>query len=312
MYLSKILGALAGLAISLTMVAHADAAAHESRTLNPSDGSSSTTRRYVAFGDSIAAGYCGIFCRTSSFAVRHAQDLANVDDARVYYQGRAISGAVMRTIADETEDYANDIANADFISLSGCGNDYLDARSDYRGQSDCTNELVIAQALDTCQSHMRRALDTIAAHKKPSAQVTVMALYYPGVNTDKNRSCGSGSHFDVFLDYMVESNWLACEEALARGFDCVDGLSAFNAPDFDSNGDGRVDSDAMRYDPVVDFGNFEGYYQRVALEHKAVIGDANQKRISRTQNADYLRSDDTHPTSAGHARLGQEHSAVTF
>lgn len=303
---------LAGLLVSTSLATQANAAAHESRTLKPNDGSSTTTRVYAAFGDSIAAGYCGIFCRNESFAVRHARSVANAFDATVSYRGRAVSGDKMDAIADEVFAYRNDVAAADFIALDGCGNDYLSARSSYRNQGDCTNETVIANALDTCHTELVRALDTIATYKKPSATVVVMNLYYPGVNTDKSRACGQGSHFDVFLDYLVESNWITCTEALARGFECADAFAVFNAPDFDSDNDGVIDREEIRFDPISDIDDFDAYYTRVVLDNKHLIGDANQKRISANQTVDYLLSDDTHPTNAGHTRIGAECSDQTL
>lgn len=312
MHVRPRIAAIASFLASTLLAAGAHAAAHESRTINPSDGTHSTTKIYTALGDSIVAGYCGWFCRTTSYAVHHSGDIADQRDARVSYRGRAHSGALMDEIADDAAGHASDIAASDYVAIEGCGNDYLGARSDYRGQSDCTDESVIAEALDICQTHMARALDTIAANQKAGAQVFVMNLYYPGMNSDKSRSCGSLTHFDVFLDYIVESNWFVCNEALKRGFDCVDAFATFNAPDIDTDGNGVPESEEIRFDPVADFDNFEGYYTRVVLENKAVLADANQKQLGAGQTADYLQSDDVHPSSAGHARLGVEHTAVGF
>jgi lysophospholipase L1-like esterase len=312
MRLRTLLGPLVILLFSTSMAAQANAAAHESKTLRPTDGTSTTTRTYSAFGDSIAAGYCGIFCRTESFSVRHAREVAQRLDATVSYRGRAVSGDLMSQIADEVSTYANEVATADFIAIDGCGNDYLDARSTFRSNNNCTNELPLATALDTCHTQLVRALNTIAARKKPSATVVVMNLYYPGVNSDKGRACtGGGNHFDVFLDYIVESNWLTCTEALARGFECGDAFAGFNAPDFDSDGDGKKDSDEIRFDAVSDIDDFNAYYSRI-FQNKHIIQDANAKRTSSSTTADYLQSDDTHPTAAGHARIAAEFNSVSF
>lgn len=307
MRIHNFIGVLAGLVISIVVTSQANAAAHESRTIKPTDGTNTTTRISTALGDSIAAGYCGWFCRLDSYSVNYAKEVANAYDASVSYRGRARSGDLMESIADETVLQASNIAASDYVTIEGCGNDYLNARGSYRNQSDCTNELVIANALDTCQTFLVDALDTIAANKKPGATVVVMDLFYPGMNADKSRTCGSSTHFDVFLDYIVESNWFTCNEAIKRGFKCADAFAAFNAPDTDTDGNGIAESAEIRFNPATDVDNFNAYYTRVVLNNKSILADANFKKISSGATVDYLQSDDTHPTAAGHQRLSLEH-----
>lgn len=286
------------------------AAGAQSKTINPTDGTYTTTRVVTTFGDSIAAGYCGLFCTNDSLTVRYAKAVANARDARVDYRGRAMSGEVMSEIASRMESNLTDLKAGDYVTLEGCGNDFLDARSTYRGLSNCTDESPLANALATCKTQMVRALNTIAANKKASAMVQVMALYYPGVNSDKGRTCNGMSHFEIFLDYLAEANWFTCNEAWKRGFKCTDGVAAFNAADVDTtlDTDTLADAGQIRMSQAVDYNNFAGYYSRV-MDHKAVITDANTKRVSATSTVDYLISDDTHPTNAGHQRLADETAA---
>jgi lysophospholipase L1-like esterase len=287
------------------------AAGSQSKTLRPSDGTFTTTRVSAAFGDSIAAGFCGLFCRLDSYAVFYAQDVANGLDAQVDYRGRAQSGEIMSQIATRVANNVTDIRAADYIVLEGCGNDFLDARSTYRGQADCTNETVLASALDACRTNMVRALDTIASNKKADARVRVMALYYPGVNDDRSRTCGSNTHLDIFFDYLLEAGWTTCNEAWKRGFECVDGLAAFNAADVDTtlDADSLVDADQIRIDEATDADNFPAYYDRVQPQ-RAIITDANTKRTGASTVVDFLQNDNTHPTTAGHRRLAAEHTAI--
>ena len=144
---SRLLAIVIG--VALVVVAserQAEAAAgSESKTLRPSDGTSTTTRVNVALGDSIVAGYCGLFCRLNSYGVIHAQSVANGLDAQVDYRGRAQSGEIMSQIASRAASNVADIRAADYIVIEGCGNDFLNARSTYRGQADCTNELQASQ-----------------------------------------------------------------------------------------------------------------------------------------------------------------------
>jgi lysophospholipase L1-like esterase len=286
----------------------ADAAAgYESRTITPTDGTYTTTRVQTTFGDSIAAGYCGLFCRNDSLTVRYAKRVADARDAKVDYRGRAVSGEVMSEIVDEISANLSDLKAADYVTLEGCGNDFLDARSTYRNSSNCTDESPLANALSTCKTQMVRALDLIAANRKAGSVVQIMALYYPGINADKSRTCNGMTHFDVFLDYITEANWFTCNEAWKRGFKCMDGLAAFNAADVDTtlDADTLVDASQIRISQAVDANNFAGYYSRV-YDNKAVLTDASYKRISATSTVDYLLSDDTHPTNAGHQRLADE------
>jgi lysophospholipase L1-like esterase len=300
-----VLGALA------TAGGRAEAAAgYQSKTLTPSDGTYTTTRIQTTFGDSIAAGYCGLFCRNDSLTVRYGKRVADARDAKVDYRGRAVSGEIMSEINDEIGANLTDLRAADYVTLEGCGNDFLDARSTYRSSSNCTDESPLANALATCKTQMVRALDTIAANRKAGSIVQIMALYYPGIDADKSRTCNGMSHFDIFLDYIAEANWFTCNEAWKRGFKCMDGLAAFNAADVDTtrDADTAVDAAQIRISQAVDADNFAGYYSRVQ-DNKAVLTDASFKRVSATSTVDYLLSDDTHPTNAGHQRLADEMAA---
>jgi lysophospholipase L1-like esterase len=301
--------------VMLVAASHrADAAAgSQSKTLKPSDGTFTTTRVNTAFGDSIVAGYCGLFCRIDSYGVYYAQGVANGLDAQIDYRGRGQSGEIMSQIATRISNNLTDLRAADYVTLEGCGNDFLNARSSYRSQSNCSDETVLASALDACRTNMVKALDTIAANKKASAKVLVMSLYYPGLADDRSRTCNGTSHFDIFLDYLLEADWTMCNEAWKRGFSCVDGLAAFNAADVDTtlDTDSLVDSTQIRINQATDIDNFATYYDRVQPE-RVILTDANTKRTGSSTTVDYLQDDNTHPTAAGHQRLAAEHAALGF
>jgi lysophospholipase L1-like esterase len=213
----------------------------------------------------------------------------------------------MSEIVGEINYNLSDLRAADYVTLEGCGNDFLDARSTYRSSSNCADESPLANALSTCKYNMTRALDIIAANRKAGSIVQIMALYYPGINSDKSRTCNGMSHFDIFLDYIAEANWYTCNEAWKRGFKCMDGLAAFNAADVDTALDADTTPDAaqIRINQAIDADNFAGYYSRV-YDSRGVLTDASYKRTSSTTTVDYLNSDDTHPTNAGHQRLADE------
>lgn len=297
-------------AILVLIQGRADAAAgFQSLTLNPGDGSFTTTRVVTTFGNSIAAGFCGIFCRNDSYTVRYGRLVANARDARVSYRGRAVSGEVMSQIVGRIDSNRADLAAADYVTLEGCGNDFLDARGTFRGQANCADETPLINALNTCKTQIVRALNSIDAGRKAGSLVQIMALYYPGLNADKSRTCNGQTHFDIFLEYIAEANWFTCNEAFRRGFKCMDGLAAFNAADIDTalDADTAVDSAEIRLTEA-DRDNFPGYFARVQ-DNKAVLTDANTKRVSATATVDFLLGDDTHPTNAGHTRLASETAA---
>jgi lysophospholipase L1-like esterase len=298
------------LAAAAPQVAEA-AAGSQSKTLKPADGTSTTTRISLALGDSIAAGYCGLFCRLDSYAVFYGQAIANGLDASVDFRGRAQSGEIMSQIASRTTSNVASVKVADYITLDGCGNDFLNARSDFRDQANCTDERVLASALDTCRTNMVKTLDTIAANKKPGAKVRVMSLYYPGLADDRARTCNGTSHFDIFLDYLLEADWTMCNEAWKRGFECVDGIAAMNAADVDTalDTDTLVDATQIKINRATDQDNFAAYYDRVQPQRK-ILSDGHQKRTTATATVDFLQGDNTHPTTAGHQRIAAEHVAV--
>jgi hypothetical protein len=66
--------------------------------------------------------------------------------------------------------------------------------------------------------------------------------------------------------------------------------------DYDSNGDGRVDSDALRYVP----GESEAaYVARITGSLRPTLRDANTHFVSASTSFDYIQSDDVHPTFTG-------------
>ena len=71
--------------------------------------------------------------------------------------------------------------------------------------------------------------------------------------------------------------------------------------DYDSNGDGQIDSDALRYMP----GESEAaYVTRITTTLRSTIRDANTHFVNASTSFDYIQSDDTHPTYFGSATIG--------
>ena len=49
------------------------------------------------------------------------------------------------------------------------------------------------------------------------------------------------------LVLLAKSNWRTCNLAEQRGFACADSFAQYMGADYDSNGDGQIDSEALRY-----------------------------------------------------------------
>ena len=91
------------------------------------------------------------------------------------------------------------------------------------------------------------------------------------------------------------SYWM-CEYARQKGFKCADSFAQFMGADYDSNGDGKADSDALRFAA----GESEAaYVARITGALKPTLRDANIKFVSSSSSFDYIQSDDVHPTFTG-------------
>ena len=91
-------------------------------------------KEWVAYGDSIIAGYCGIFCfpRVKSYAAYFADAAAATNGWAIHLSGFPNPGETTIQIYDEMATTHNaELRAADAIIWSAGGNDFLDARSAY-------------------------------------------------------------------------------------------------------------------------------------------------------------------------------------
>ncbi len=91
-------------------------------------------------------------------------------------------------------------------------------------------------------------------------------------------------------------NWRACNFANTYGFACADSFAQYMAADYDSNGDGLVDSAAIAY---VQGESESAYVTKITTTYRATLRDANAKFTSAGTSYDYIQSDNTHPTYTG-------------
>ncbi len=274
------------------------------------DRSGTTTKyRVVAYGDSIYAGYNGSVSNAGLYAAPmvDSEYLSATWNADIESVRRAKSGAVANDV------YRNKIvaersymqaASTRVVTFEMCGNDGLQARSAFKSQTGTCNYAGLDAAVNACKTNVAAAMDYINANAHPNTRLKVVSnLYYPGYNADNvQSSCRDASTGqtvnlrDRFLPAIAKMNYWMCEYARQKGFKCADSFAQYMGADFDVNGDGVVDADALRY---VAGETEASYVGRITGSLKPTLRDANFKRASSSTSYDYIQSDDVHPTYAG-------------
>lgn len=268
----------------------------------------SSTYRVVAYGDSIFAGYNGSLFSVAKRAAPlvDGEYAAEKWNSNVEVVRRTKSGAVASDI------YTNKIVgersymqatSTRAVMFEMCGNDYLQARSNLTNQTGTCDFSVIDTALSNCTTYMEKAMQAINQYATTAKVKEISNIYYPGYDADNvNTNCTDAStgkpanKQQKFLPYLAHSNWRACNLAAKYGFQCGDAFAQFMAADYDSNGDGQVDSEALRYQP----GETEdAYVQRITVTLRSTIRDANTHFTTASTSYDYIQSDNTHPTYYG-------------
>ncbi|MGN7918458.1 hypothetical protein [Lysobacter sp. 22409] len=269
----------------------------------------STKYRVVAYGDSIFAGYNGSISNAARYSAPtvDAEYLSARWNADVESIRRAKSGAVARDVyenkivADRSYMQA---ASTRVVSFEMCGNDGLQARTAFKEQTGTCNYSGLDAAVSSCRTYVAAAMDYINANAHANTKLKVISnLYYPGYNADNVQSSCRDSATgqtvnmrDRFLPAIAKMNYWMCEYARQKGFKCADSFAQYMGADYDSNGDGQVDSDALRY---VSGESEASYINRTAVTLRATLRDANTKFVSSSSSFDYIQSDDTHPTYTG-------------
>jgi lysophospholipase L1-like esterase len=268
----------------------------------------STKYRVVGYGDSIYAGYRGSL---SSVAKRAAplvdgEYLSQKWGTDVEVIRRTKSGAKANDIYNNkiiAERSYMQASNTRVVTFEMCGNDFLQARSNFAGQSGTCNYSVIDNALATCTQYQQLAMQAINTYATTATVKVISNIYYPGYNADNALSgCNdptTGQKINKqtkFLPYLARSNWRACNFANTYGFTCADSFAQYMGADYDSNGDGQIDSDALRY---VQGESEDAYVNRISNTLRATLRDSNTHFVSASSSYDYLQSDDTHPTYSG-------------
>jgi hypothetical protein len=244
--------------------------------------------RIVSYGDSIFAGYKGEIDEVAIWAAptvdgdyAAAEWKVDVETIR-----RSKSGAVAKEVYEDKivgDSRFMETASTRVVAFEMCGNDALQARNDFREENgECDHE-PLEDALADCTQYLEKAMQYINEHAGPNTKLKlVVNLYYPGFDADdREADCtdtGQNPNLqDVFLPYLLRMNWRACDFARQHGFRCVDAFAQYMGADYDSNGDGKRDSRALR----------------------GTLRDPNAHFVTAKRSFDYIQSDDTHPTFHG-------------
>ncbi len=270
-----------------------------------------TTAKYrvVAYGDSIYAGYNGSTVSAAKYSAPtvSAEYLSALWNADIESVRRTKSGAVASDI------YANKIvaeksymqsSNTRVVTFEMCGNDGLQARTAFKKQTGTCNYAGLNTAVSNCKANVAAAMDFINANAYAGTKVKIISnLHYPGYAADNVASsckdAGTGATVNMqqtFLPKLASMNYWMCEFARQKGFQCADNFAQYMAADYDSNGDGMIDSAALRY---VAGESEASYLTRTITTLRATLRDANTHFVSASSSYDYIQSDDTHPTYTG-------------
>jgi lysophospholipase L1-like esterase len=272
---------------------------------------SGTTAKYrvVAYGDSIYAGYNGSTTSAAKYAAPtvDAEYLSALWNADIESVRRAKSGAVASDIYNNkivAERSYMQAASTRVVTFEMCGNDGLQARSSFKGQTGTCNYAGLDAAVNNCKTYVAAAMDYINANAYSGTKLKIITnLYYPGYNADNVQSscrdAGTGATVnvrDMLLPRIVKMNYWMCEYAQQKGFRCADSFAQYMGADYDSNGDGLVDSLALRF---VAGDSEADYVTRITSTLRSTLRDANTHFVSASSSYDYIQSDDTHPTYTG-------------
>lgn len=307
--LRRALPALALLLLGATAVPVAASTLNQNVSWTIDRAGTTAKYRVVAYGDSIYAGYNGSVFNAARYSAPtvdgeylSAQWNADIETVR-----RAKSGAVASDVYNNkivAERSYMQAASTRVVTFEMCGNDGLQARSALKGQTGTCNFNVLATAEANCKTYVARAMDYINANAYAGVKLKVIAnLYYPGYAADNVQSscrdAATGATVnlqDKFLPALARMNYWMCEYARQKGFQCVDSFADYMGADYDRNGDGLVDADALRFMAGESESN---YVTRITSTLRGTIRDANTKLVSASSSIDYIQSDDVHPTYTG-------------
>jgi hypothetical protein len=251
-------------------------------------------QEWVAFGDSIIAGYCGIFCpATKSYASYFADEAAVENDWAINLNGFPHSGETTIQIYDEMLNTHNaNLQAADGIVWSAGGNDFLNARSAYTSSCDVA---ALDLALDNFRDDWDLIIALLLSDAAPDALIITMDIYYPDPDNDRVNFCGPDSHFSVFFPRLLAAGDHMCDTAIAAGFECASSMEAMNCDEVDA--DHTIDPNCF---------DLSGSNIRDPLNVIKYVSGVPTSWPTATLSG-MIQSDRTHPGVVGQQYIGAAH-----
>src|SRR5262250_3379451 len=164
----------------------------------------STKYRVTAYGDSIYAGYYGSITNVIKRAAPSVDGeyLSQLWNADIQIVRRCKSGALASDIYNNkivAERSYMQTTDTRVVTFEMCGNDGLQARSNFAGQSGTCNYAPLNTALANCTNYTQLAMQYINANAYSGTKLKVVAnLYYPGYAADNAAAgctdSGTGQH----------------------------------------------------------------------------------------------------------------------
>src|ERR1700740_1045504 len=120
---------------------------------------------------------------------RHRRWMRNADIESVR---RTKSGAVASDVYNNkivAERSYMQSSNTRVVTFEMCGNDGLQARTAFKGQSGPCDDTVLTTAENNCKTYVAAAMDYINANAYSGVKLKVISnLHYPGYNADNVQS----------------------------------------------------------------------------------------------------------------------------
>lgn len=262
------------------------------------DTGNGTPQTWAAFGDSIMAGYCGLFCSIKSYGAYYADYAAAENAWEVNLDAFPQSGETTIQIWDEmANNHLSSVQNADLVIWSAGGNDFLAARDAYAASCDVA---ALDQALADFRDDWDLIIDLVAAEAAPGTRIRTMDVYYPNPNQDRMNFCGSVSDFEVFYPRLLDAGNYMCNTAYMAGFLCASSIEAMNCDEIDASH--TIDPNCL--DPSGD------HFRDPLTVTKYVNGSPTT--WPNANNSGMIQSDRTHPGAAGQQYIAGVHDDLGY